>query len=66
MIVDNFHLELARKHDKCLRAILDAMRQHLTETAPDLIPLVSEGYLRHIEECEREIAEYEQTGGEHD
>lgn len=58
MISNLAELEHALTQLSSYQAMLEAMRVHLQETNPDLFPLASEGYLRHIEELQTEIAAY--------
>ena len=40
------------------KGMLEAMRLHLQDTEPTLIPLVSESYLHRIQEIQTEICNY--------
>ena len=40
------------------KGMLEAMRLHLQDTEPTLIPLVSESYLHRIQEIQTEICDY--------
>jgi len=40
------------------KGMLEAMRRHLEETEPELIPLVAESYRHRIQELQEEICDY--------
>ena len=40
------------------KGMMEAMRLHLQETEPTLIPLISESYVHRIQEIQAEICDY--------
>lgn len=58
MIENETQLAVARQRLDSYRRMLETTRRHLQETDSSLIPGVSEGYLRRIEELQNEIAAY--------
>ena len=58
MITNETQLAVAQRRLDSYRQMLETTRRHLQETNSALFPSVSEGYLRHIEELQDEIATY--------
>ncbi len=61
MITNQIQLEAAVRQLNTFHEMLEAMRVHLQETNPSLFPSLSEGYLRHIIQLEKEIIDYAYT-----
>jgi hypothetical protein len=51
-------LEVALHQLAGLKGMLEAMRRHLEETEPSLVPLVAESYSHRIQELQEEICGY--------
>jgi hypothetical protein len=58
MIDDQEQLEIALHQLASFKGLLEAMRRHLEETEPSLIPLTSESYRHRIDELQDEICDY--------
>lgn len=58
MITTQEQFKTALHQLSSFKGMLDAMRLHLQETEPTLIPLVSESYLHRIQEIQTEICDY--------
>jgi len=58
MITDPQQLETALHQLASFKGMLEAMRLHLQETEPSLIPSVSESYQHRIQELQEEICDY--------
>jgi hypothetical protein len=65
MIANHEQLEIALHQLASFKGMLEAMKRHLDETEPSLIPLMSESYLHRIQELQEEICDYllRQRGG---
>jgi hypothetical protein len=58
MIADQEQFKIALQQLSSYKGMLEAMRLHLQETEPTLIPLVSESYQHRIQELQAEICDY--------
>ena len=58
MITDDEQLEIAFRQLAGFKDMLEAMRLHLNETEPSLLPTVSESYQHRILELQGEICDY--------
>jgi hypothetical protein len=58
MITDQKQLETALNQLASFKGMLEAMRLHLQDTEPSLIPTVSESYEHRIQELQEEICDY--------
>ena len=58
MITDDEQLEIAFRQLAGFKDMLEAMRLHLNETEPSLLPTVSESYQHRIAELQGEICDY--------
>jgi hypothetical protein len=58
MITTQEQFKVALQQLSSFKGMLEAMRLHLQETEPTLIPLVSESYLHRIQEIQTEICDY--------
>jgi hypothetical protein len=58
MITSSTQLEVALHQLTSFEEMLEAMRRYLEETNSPLFPLISKGYLEHIQELQVEISEY--------
>jgi hypothetical protein len=58
MIENQEQLEIALHQLAGFKSMLEAMRLHLEETEPSLIPVASESYRHRIEEIQEEICDY--------
>lgn len=58
MIANREQLEISLNQLASFKGMLEAMRLHLQETEPNLIPLVSESYQHRIQELQAEICDY--------
>ena len=58
MIANEQQMETALHQLSSFKGMLEAMRLHLEETEPTLVPLVSESYLHRIQELQTEICDY--------
>lgn len=58
MIANQEQFEVALNQLASFKGMMEAMRLHLQETEPTLIPLVSESYLHRIQELQAEICDY--------
>ena len=58
MITDLTQLQVALHQLTAFEDMLAAMRRHLEETHPPLVPLMSEGYLERIHTLQTEILTY--------
>ena len=58
MIANREQLEITLNQLASFKGMLEAMRLHLQETEPTLIPLVSESYQHRIQELQTEICDY--------
>ncbi|HZO87774.1 MAG TPA: hypothetical protein VFB38_05495 [Chthonomonadaceae bacterium] len=58
MIANQEQFDLALHQLASFKGMLEAMRLHLQETEPALIPLVSESYQHRIQELQTEICDY--------
>lgn len=58
MITSEIQLEAAMKRLNTYQRMLESLRTDLLEKNSTLFPLMSEGYLRHIEELQEEITTY--------
>ncbi len=58
MISNQEQLDVALHQLASFKGMLEAMRLHLQETEPTLIPLVSESYQHRIQELQEEICNY--------
>ena len=58
MIANQEQLHIALHQLSSFKGMLEAMRLHLQETRPALIPLVSESYEHRIQEIQTEICDY--------
>ena len=58
MIANQDHLDVALHQFGSFKGMLEAMRLHLEDTEPTLIPLVSENYRHRIQELQEEICDY--------
>jgi hypothetical protein len=58
MISNKEQLHVSLTQLASFKGMLDAMRRHLEETEPALIPLVSESYVHRIQELQGEICDY--------
>lgn len=58
MITTQEQFKTALHQLSSFKGMLEAMRLHLQDTKPTLIPLVSESYLHRIQEIQTEICDY--------
>lgn len=58
MITNHEQMKVALRQLASFKGMLEAMRLHLEETEPTLIPLVSEAYQQRIGELQSEICDY--------
>ena len=58
MITTQEQFKIALHQLSSFKGMLEAMRLHLEETEPTLIPLVSESYLHRIQDIQTEICDY--------
>ena len=58
MIANQEQFDVALHQLGSFKGMLEAMRLHLQETEPTLIPLVSESYRHRIQELQEEICDY--------
>jgi len=58
MITNQEQLETALHQLASFKGMLEAMRLHLQDTEPSLIPTVSESYQHRIQELQEEICDY--------
>ena len=58
MITDQAQLETALHQLASFKGMLAAMRLHLQDSAPSLIPTISESYQHRIQELQEEICDY--------
>lgn len=58
MIANQKQFEVTLQQLASFKGLLEAMRLHLQDTEPTLIPLVSESYVHRIRELQDEICDY--------
>ena len=58
MIETPDQLEIALNQVASFKGMLEAMRRHLAETQPALIPLASEGYEKQLNQLQADICDY--------
>ena len=58
MITNREQLDISLNQLASFKGMLEAMRLHLQETEPKLIPLISESYQHRIQELQTEICDY--------
>ncbi len=58
MIANQEQLHVVLHQLGSFKNMLEAMRLHLEETEPTLIPLVSESYLHRIQEIQAEVCDF--------
>jgi len=58
VITDDEQLEIALRQLAGFKDMLEAMRLHLNDTEPSLLPTVSESYQHRILELQAEICDY--------
>jgi hypothetical protein len=58
MIANREQMEISLSQLASFKGMLEAMRLHLQETEPTLIPLVSESYQHRIQDLQAEICDY--------
>ena len=58
MIETSEQLDIALNQVASFKGMRDAMRRHLEETQPSLIPLATEGYEKHLNQLQAEICDY--------
>jgi hypothetical protein len=58
VIVNQEQMQVALHQLASFKGMLAAMRLHLEETEPTLVPLVSESYVHRIQELQEEICDY--------
>ena len=58
MIANQEQFEITLQQLARFKGLLEAMRLHLQDTEPTLIPLVSESYVHRIQELQSEICDY--------
>lgn len=58
MISNSSQFHIALKQLASFKGMLEAMKLHLLETEPSLVPLVSESYEHRIRDIQSEICDY--------
>jgi hemerythrin-like domain-containing protein len=58
VIANSEQLKVALDQLAGFKSTLEAMRRHLEEEAPSLVPLASESYQHRIQELQEEICDY--------
>ena len=58
MIETRDQLEIALNQISSFKGMQEAMRRHLAETHPALIPLASEGYEKQLSQLQADVCDY--------
>ena len=58
MIETRDQLEIALNQISSFKGMQEAMRRHLAETQPALIPLASEGYEKQLSQLQADVCDY--------
>jgi hypothetical protein len=58
MIETSEQLDIALNQVASFKSMMEAMRRHLEETHPSLIPLATEGYEKQLNQLQTDICDY--------